>query len=647
MVRPYLALGCVGWLGFVGAAATAARGSEIERISVSSTAVQASAASSIPALSATGSFVAFESLATNLVPGQDTNQQEDVFVRNTLTGFVIRCSRTPAGNAGNGASFEPSISADGRFVAFHSSASDLVPGDTNGKSDVFVLDTATQQMTRVSTSMIGDQGNGDSALGRLSADGSVITFQSSASNLVANDTNGQFDIFVKTLADGAVQLVSRSPSEQANGSSFRPELSGDGRFVAFASFATNLFAGTDGNGVADLFLFDRIQGTLETLSQNAFGTIANAESQLPRLSFDGRFCVFQSKATNLITSPDSSVDDEDTVSDVFLRDRDLGRLRVISNAPDGSPSTLAASSPSISDDGSVVAFLGVGQATSTPSVCVFDGNTEVVVELARTDLDGSGPDAACSVPVISRDGRRVAFASDASNLVAGDTNGARDVFVAGYVRAIAGDRLLGSLGDSDPIDECWIAGLPGESLRLRCVVEAGGANVLFSVLDRNDIVLGQLTVKPGKSKKKVVKISTQSLFRIVAQRATLGGPDSSWRIETSSKLPKLARSRTVKRSGATLESPIPFLAHAGTDVRIGAKALGKSDFVLAGVGSPAMPQVVQLLVLLALPQPEFEFDDLPISAGYTVETFASPNTKAIKIKLTLTPPIGASFKTVP
>lgn len=647
MLRPHFASSCVGWIGLVGASMTAARGSEIARVSVSSTALQAGAASSIPAVSATGTRVAFESLATNLVAGQDTNQQEDVFVRDTVTGFVIRCSRTPAGNAGNGASFEPSISANGRFVAFHSSASDLVPGDTNGKSDVFVFDTATQDMTRVSTSVNGDQGNGDSSLGRLSADGSVIVFQSSASNLAPGDTNGQFDIFVKTLADGAVQLVSRSPTEQANGSAFRPELSGDGRFVAFASFATNLFSGTDGNGVADVFLFDRIQGTLETLSQNSSGTLANAESQLPRLSFDGRFCVFQSKATNLITSPDPSIDDEDTVFDVFLLDRELARLRVISTAPDGSPSILAATSPSISDDGSVVAFLGVGQASTTPSVCVFDGNTGVVVELARTDLDGSSPDAACSVPVVARDGRRIAFASDANNLVVGDTNGVRDVFVARYVRCIAGDRLLGSLEDSDPIDECWIAGLPGESLRLRSVVEAGGADVLFSVHDRNDAVLGQWTVKPGKSKKKVVKIPTLSLFRIVARRVAQGGPESSWRIDTSSKLPKLARSRMLKRSLAALANPIPFLAHAGTDVRIGAKAIGKSDFVLAGVASPAMSPVVQLLVLLAVPQPEFEFDALPVSAEYAVEASVSSNTKAIKIKLTLTPPLGASFRTVP
>lgn len=647
MVRPYLVWGCVGWLGFVGAAATAARGSEIERVSVSSTAIQAAAESNVPALSATGTFVAFESLATNLVGGQDTNQQEDVFVRNTLTGFVLRCSRTPAGNAGNGASFEPSISADGRFVAFHSSASDLVAGDTNGKTDVFVFDTFTQAMTRVSTSALGDQGNGDSSLAHLSADGTVITFQSSASNLVANDTNASFDIFVKTLADGAIQLVSRSPDGPANGSSFRPALSGDGRFVAFASFASNLFAGTDDNGVADAFVYDRIVGTLTTVSANAFDTIGNAESLRPRLSFDGRFCVFQSKATNLVVSPDPSVDDDDSVSDVFLADLELGRMELVSFLPSGAPSTIAASVPSISDDGRTVAFLGANGTAAFATVCAYDVRTNEVVEIARTDLDGAGSNAACFAPMISASGSRIAFSSDATNLVASDTNGARDVFVAKFVRAISGDRLLGQLANDDAIDEAWIAGLPGEALRLRCGVESGGADVQFTVFDREGGSLVQLVVKPGKTKKRVVKFTTRSLFRIEAARVNAGGPNTNWNIKTSSKLPKLARSRTLKLSNAALALPIEFLAHAGTDVQVGAKAIGKADFLFAGIASPALPSVLQLLVLLAQAQPGLEFDDLPLSAPYQVVVLAAPNTKAAKIKLTLTPPVGSSFLTVP
>jgi Tol biopolymer transport system component len=213
-------------------------------------------------ISADGRFVAFTSFATNLVPG-DTNRRDDVFVRDRLTGTTELVSVDSAGNQGNRDSGSPAISADGRFVAFHSVATNLVPGDTGNMTDVFVRDRLTGTTQRVSVDSAGTEGNGASVEPAISGDGRFVAFYSFATNLVPGDTNGDGDVFVHDRQTGTTERVSvDSAGNQGSAISdgFRKvSISADGRVVAFVSVATNLVPG-DTNGGSDAFVHDRQTG---------------------------------------------------------------------------------------------------------------------------------------------------------------------------------------------------------------------------------------------------------------------------------------------------------------------------------------------------------------------------------------------------
>ena len=246
------------------------------RLSVNSTGNQGNSDSEFPSISADGRFVVFESDASNLVPG-DTNNSQDIFVRNLLTNTITRVSVDAAGNQGNDSSYSSSISADGRFVVFDSEASNLVPGDTNASFDIFVRDLLTNTTTRLSVDSAGNQGNSDSELPSISADGRFVAFESDASNLVPGDTNASFDIFVRDLSTNtSTRLSVDSTGNQGIGNSFSPSISADGRLVAFESFATNLVPG-DTNKAKDVFIVDltNASGVINTPSNNINGTPGN------------------------------------------------------------------------------------------------------------------------------------------------------------------------------------------------------------------------------------------------------------------------------------------------------------------------------------------------------------------------------------
>jgi flagellin-like hook-associated protein FlgL len=228
-------------------------------MSTDSSGNQANALSTVRAISADGRFVAFESFATNLVAG-DTNGVYDAFIKDTVTGVTTRVSTDSSGNqATGGYSLVRAISADGRFVAFESAATNLVAGDTNGQQDAFIKDTLTGVTTRISTDSSGNQATGGTSfVTAISADGRFVAFNSFASNLVAGGTNGQRDAFIKDTLTGVTTRVSTDSSgNQATGGfgSYVSAISADGRFVAFESDATNLVAG-DTNGERDAFLRD-------------------------------------------------------------------------------------------------------------------------------------------------------------------------------------------------------------------------------------------------------------------------------------------------------------------------------------------------------------------------------------------------------
>ena len=244
----------------------------IERVSLSSTGTQGNESSHASSISADGRFVAFESRASNLVEG-DINGTDDIFVHDRETGTVELVSVSSNGAQANRSSGFPSISADGRFVAFESRASNLIVGDTNNEMDVFLHDRTTGSTERVSVSSSGAQANAlYSSQPSISADGRFVAFSSFASNLVDSDTNNDRDVFVHDRATGTTERVSVSSSgEQTDFLYSRaPSISADGRFVAFQSASRNLVAG-DTNGKSDIFVHDRATGTTERVSVSSSG----------------------------------------------------------------------------------------------------------------------------------------------------------------------------------------------------------------------------------------------------------------------------------------------------------------------------------------------------------------------------------------
>ncbi|MFZ1428178.1 MAG: hypothetical protein WAS21_15555 [Geminicoccaceae bacterium] len=335
-------------------------------------------------------------------------------------GVTERVSLSSSGKQGNLESEQAldadAMTDDGRYVVFQSLASNLVPNDTNGAYDVFLRDRRTRQTLRVSVSSTGGQGSQGSSRGTISADARYVAFDSDADDLVPNDTNGQGDIFVRDLTTGTTQRVNvGTDGSQANGSSYGSAISANGRYVVFASNATNLVSG-DTNGSQDIFVRDRKTGTTSRVSVGTRGRQANGGSFAGIVSADGRFVVFSSDATNLVAH------DTNLSPDVFVRDRQLGTTARVN--------------------------VGAGGVEAAPGSFSFG-----------TDLAAGG--------------RYVAFQSDAGNLVAGDANGATDVFVRDRKRKLTDRVVLAPTGA--PLDPGSFGGSLSASGRFVAVSSRGSA----------------------------------------------------------------------------------------------------------------------------------------------------------------------------
>jgi Tol biopolymer transport system component len=307
--------------------------------------------STTAAISGDGQFVAFHSVTTNLVPG-GTSGVKQVFVRDCTAGTTTLVSVTSLGNEGNGVSLNATISADGRYVAFNSAATDLVPGVTDGNSQVYVYDTVTKEMVCASLGTDGSQGDGDSYIAYISADGTCVAFISTAGNLVTGMSGGQDLIYVRDLQAGTTSCVSVAPDgTPANAPCTASSISADGRFVGFDSRANNLVAGAT-NGYENCFVRDRQSGTTVLVSVASGGAQGNSDSDSPQLSADGRFVVFESDASNLVSG------DSNDQTDVFLHDLQSGQTtRVSVSASGGQLNDFSwVGLSSISTNGSVIAF---------------------------------------------------------------------------------------------------------------------------------------------------------------------------------------------------------------------------------------------------------------------------------------------------
>lgn len=411
--------------------AVAATGATTSRVSVSSGGNQLNGLSEQPLVSATGRYVAFFSEASNVVPG-DTNGVADVFQRDRLSGVTRRVSVGLGGVPANERSFAEAMSPDGRYVVFTSAASNLVTGDTNGVVDVFIRDMQAGRTQRVSVSSAEQQANADSInfASAVSPDGRYVAFSSTASNLVPGDTNGPFssDVFVRDRQSGTTSRASVSSAEQqANADSFAAGISANGRYVLFSSFASNLVAG-DTNFVGDAFLRDRQAGVTHRVSVGSGGQQAIDENSLAAaITPDGRYVLMSSAAPNLVGG------DTNGAFDVFVRDTVAGLTRRVSLSTSGAQGNGNSLARSISSDGRYVAFdslatnLVPGDTNHANDVFVRDRLADLTTRVSVSSARRQG-NGDSSTASISADGRHVAFASSATNLVAGDTNGAVDVF---------------------------------------------------------------------------------------------------------------------------------------------------------------------------------------------------------------------------
>jgi len=404
----------------------------IERLSVDANGVEGDSGSTQPAMTPDGRFVVFSSTATNLVPG-DTNAVADIYLRDIVAGTIERVSVGPGGVECDQACSYPAISDDGRWVAFNTAATTLVPGDTNGALDVYLRDRWNDTIERVSVGAGGVQGDGPSFGATLAADARYVTFVSWAGNLVPGDTNSTRDVFLRDRSANTIERIS-----VATGGAQGDDLSGsgtllsfatpDGRYVLFGSAASTLVAG-DTNGAMDVFVRDRVTGSTAFLVQALGGGAPSGETDLYSMTPDGRFVGFASSAPDLVTG------DTNGMTDAFVLDRQSGLVERVSLADGGVEVSGDSWAPCLSEDGRFAVF-----SSAATDLVPMDSNgrrdvfrRDRVAGTTEFLLLAGGfapPGADVFAAVIGAGGDRAAFAYGGDDFVPLDFNMTSDVFVA-------------------------------------------------------------------------------------------------------------------------------------------------------------------------------------------------------------------------
>ncbi|HVN53826.1 MAG TPA: hypothetical protein VMT46_05800 [Anaerolineaceae bacterium] len=400
-----------------------------------------------------------------------------------LPPVVQSISYTTPGQNPIGWSFRPAISADGRFIAFASNAPDLVPGDTNTLWDVFVRDRLTGLVERVSLSSRGEQGDGNSgywSTPSISADGRFVAFASLANNLVSDDLNQTADVFIHDRLTGLTELVSRTPNgSSADGWSDWPAISADGRYVSFTSFAEDL-TGLDHNAARDIFRYDRSTHLIELASVSSGGAQTHSNTGwASAISADGQVVAFASPSKDLFPG------DRNSAWDVFVRDFSAHTTEMVSISTYKEPGNDDSgywSSLGVSADGARVVFqsnantLSRNDRNHVTDIFVHDRRDGSTLR-ASLNNDGNETGSPCLWPAISPDGRYVTFTCQAANLVKDDTNAVWDVFLRDLTNhhtsristTPAGDQSLEPSGywNSAPLSNGaeWIA-FPSQDARL-------------------------------------------------------------------------------------------------------------------------------------------------------------------------------------
>ncbi|WP_172384181.1 PD40 domain-containing protein [Streptomyces sp. MNP-20] len=418
-----------------GASAAPAAAPHTERLSVGPTGAQGNAASSGPAISADGRYVAFVSASRNLV-AHDTNGTPDAFVRDLRTGTTERVSVRSDGKASHGVVREVSLSPDGRYVVFTSTADDLVRGDPNDLDDVFLHDRRTGRTERISPTGASYDGlrgplTYDPA---VSGDGRYVAYASGAEDLVAGDANKRDDVFLYDRKKKTTELAQLgNDGKHGEGDAFGPAFAGDlgGRYVAFTSNASGLTDVEDHLSATDVFLRDRERHTTELISV-PHGYNRKTPSWGAALSGDARAVAFTS--TSSVLRPEGPA--PKSGHNVFLYDREAQRMRLVSAAADGTPADGDSDDVSLSRTGRYAVFTSAAtnldpgnDGDSSTDVFLKDMQTgEVTLVSVETDL-ASEDTAPGPRTGVTEDGGAAVFDSPAGNLVPDDTNSAPDVFL--------------------------------------------------------------------------------------------------------------------------------------------------------------------------------------------------------------------------
>ncbi|MCB2187322.1 MAG: VCBS repeat-containing protein [Deltaproteobacteria bacterium] len=421
---------CLGSL----AAPPTAPARQTVRASVATDGAQADNTSSYSQISGDGRYVVFTSSASNLVTG-DANGASDIFRRDLITGQTIRVSVPNAGGESNGLSLRGGISDDGRYVVFDSSATNLVAGDGNANQDIFLRDISAGTTVRVSVNPTGGDADDNSVLSSITGDGRYITYYSRAKNLIPGGSSGLEQTYLYDTQTRTTALLSRNTAgDEGNNfcaffSTYPPVSSSDGRYSAFSSFATNLVTG-DTNLDWDVFVRDRQTPQTIRASVANDGTEANSSCLEPFLSRDGRYVSFGSAADNLVAG------DTNGSIDIFLHDRVTGLLSRVNLAHDGAQADGDCALATLNSSASLVAFqadatnLVLGDTNAAWDVFVRDLQSGVIIRASANNV-GLESDGDSALPIMAANSTYVAFQSDASNLVSGDTNGVTDIFVNG------------------------------------------------------------------------------------------------------------------------------------------------------------------------------------------------------------------------
>lgn len=397
-----------------------------------------------PSISANGRYISFYSYTGNLVVG-DTNAISDIFLHDRQTGKLSRVSIASNGTQANMESWDSSISADGRYIAFESVASNLVNGDTNDDLDVFVHDLQTGDTKLVSLSNDGESGKTGGGDPSISADGRYVAFDSLKSYLVNDDTNSCSDVFVHDLQSETTQRVSvTSDSIQGDYHSYAPSISANGRYITYTSESSNLVV-DDTNESTDIFIYDRDNGVTTCVSNATDGTQGNNNSQNSSISGDGRFIVFSSDASNFVA------EDTNNSSDIFIHDFVNSMTTIISKSLNGQRANNSSINPSISSNGLFVAFeseasnLVENDTNEKADIFVYNIISGITKRISISSK-GIQANQNSHSPSISENGRFIAFVSGASNLVSDDSNGVSDIFMHDIETGIT---IRASISDED------------------------------------------------------------------------------------------------------------------------------------------------------------------------------------------------------